>query len=332
MLARLQLLAGFGFVATLLPLTSQARWTVSWPPLTYYGMCDASGGVAIGTNLFAVADDEGNKLRIYRSDMGGLPLAAMDMTSFLHLDPKHPETDLEGAAWLGDWIFWIGSHGRNREGKKRPNRCCFFATKVRTSPSGVHLVPVGSTYNKLLKDLTDDARLKPFKLARASRRAPKSKGALNIEGLCAFRGNALLLGFRNPIPQDRALLVPLLNPNEVIFGRRAKLGPPIRLDLGGLGVRDLAEWQGKILILAGPYHTEKEFRLFVWDGHAESPEPVKGIDFHNLSPEALVVYPPTSTLQVLSDDGTLRIQGLECKRLSNPDEQRFQSVWVTPSP
>jgi hypothetical protein len=299
-------------------------------PLTYRGMCDASGGVALGANLFAVADDEGNQIRIYRFDTGGLPQQVIDVGSFLNLVDGYPETDLEGAAWLGGQVYWIGSHGRNREGKHRPNRHCFFATTVDQTTNGFRLVPVGANYKRLVKDLDKDARLKPFGLAAAAKRAPKSRGALNIEGLCAYGPDALLIGFRNPIPTGRALLVPMLNPGRALLGRPAHFGTPILLDLGGLGVRDLVNWQGKILVLAGPYDTEKDFRLFVWDGGASRPEEVPGLDFRGLTPEALVAFPQTSSFLVLSDDGTLKIQGIECKHLADPAQRRFQAVWVAP--
>jgi hypothetical protein len=306
----------------------EAQWKVS-APATYHGMCDASGGAALGTNLFAAADDEDNQLRIYPSATGGAPVQVADLTGFLQLTGKFPETDLEGAAWLDDRIFWIGSHGRNRDGKQRPNRHCFFATTVQQTTNDVKLVPVGSCYKGLLKDLTRARSLKPFNLDAASRRAPKARNALNIEGLCAVGGHALLIGFRNPIPNGRALLVPLLNPNRVILGQRAAFGSPILLDLGGLGVRDLANWEGKILILAGAYDTEKVFRLYVWTGGPEPPRAIPDLDFHGLTPEALVVYPGLSKFRVLSDDGTLNLEGGECKHLP-PAQRRFQAVWITP--
>src|SRR3954467_14025241 len=83
----------------------------------YTDMCDASGAVALDGELFAVADDEDNKLRIYHSSTGGPPVKVFDPTSFLHVDPKEPEIDLEAAARIRDRIYWITSHGRNRNAK-----------------------------------------------------------------------------------------------------------------------------------------------------------------------------------------------------------------------
>src|SRR5438309_1135133 len=99
----------------------------------YHGMCDASAAVALDDKLFAVANDEDNILRIYHLGRGGAPVQSFDLSPFLKVDPKFPETDLEGAAWLGDQIFLIGSHGRNRDGKYRESRHRFFAITVQKS-------------------------------------------------------------------------------------------------------------------------------------------------------------------------------------------------------
>src|SRR4051794_8803245 len=78
-------------------------------------MWDASAAVAIGTDLFVGANDEDNTLRIYHSERGGGPVASFPMDDFLGVEPEPPEADIEGAARVGDRIFWIPSHGRNKE-------------------------------------------------------------------------------------------------------------------------------------------------------------------------------------------------------------------------
>ena len=40
----------------------------------YVGMCDASAAVALNNELFAVANDEDNSLRIYNAAKGGAPV------------------------------------------------------------------------------------------------------------------------------------------------------------------------------------------------------------------------------------------------------------------
>src|ERR1051325_1639510 len=297
---------------------------------SYRGMCDASAGVALSSNLFAVANDEDNVVRTYRIDHTNAPVQSADLSSFLRVDGKWPETDLEGAAWLGDWIFWIGSHGRNRDGEYRESRHRLFATRLEKSGGTLRLAPVGRPYAHLLDDLAREPRLIPFHLGAASRLAPKLPGALNIEGLCATPGTNLLIGFRNPVPQGRALLVPLLNPFEVMAGRPANFGEPILLDLGGQGVRDLGYWQGKYVIIAGAYDGAGHSHLYFWKGGAAPPKKVEGVHLKGISPEAVVVYPGNSeAFQLLSDDGTMLFNGVDCKKLADPMQRHFRSVWVS---
>src|SRR5262249_36003120 len=140
-------------------------------------------------------------------------------------------------------------------------------------------------------DLTTAPTLKPFNLLAASRLPPKARGALNIEGLSATPDGKLLIGFRNPIPGGRALLVPLENPEEVLAGRVARFGQPIQLELNGLGIRDLGYWQGKYLIIAGSYTSGGKTRLYTWLGGDFAPKHLKDIDLKGLNPEAVILYP-----------------------------------------
>jgi hypothetical protein len=295
-------------------------------------MCDASAGAALGTNLFVAADDEDTTLRIYRSDEGGMPLQTIDVSRFLQVDPKRPEIDLEGAARIGDLIYWISSHGRNRTGKFRSSRLRFFATQVRPTERGPVPVPVGKYYMALLNDLFRDPRLRPFRLERAARLAPKAPGGLNIEGLSATPEGHLLIGFRNPIPDKKALIVPLLNPGDLIQVRRARFGDPILLDLDGLGIRDMGYWKGHHYIIAGSRDGSGRFRLYRWAGGKAKPEHLVDQTFGRLNPEALVFYPGRDQVQVLSDEGTAKVGGIDCKALTNPALKRFSSIWISPLP
>src|SRR5262249_20383016 len=156
-------------------------------------------------------------------------------------------------------------------------------------------------YQYLLLDLFREPRLKPFRLSAASHRAPKSSGALNIEALCATPDKHLLIGFRNPIPQGRALIVPLLNPNDLLARKSACFGDPIVLDLGGLGIRDMGYWQGRYLIVAGSYDAQAQCRLFQWTGGKEKPEPLHEAELKGFNAEAVIVYPiQRSAFQLLS--------------------------------
>ena len=299
-------------------------------PTQYSGMADASAAVAVSSNLFVVADDEDNLLRLYRSDRGGGPLKEFDCSAFLQWEGKYPEADLEGAARLGDRVFWIGSHGRNKDGKERLSRCCLFATDIRAIDGAVTLTPVGKPYRRLLVDLISDSRFEQFHLAEAAKRAPKAPGGLSIEGLSATPGGHLLIGFRNPIPGGNALLIPLLNPNEVIEGKPGRFDPAIQLDLGGLGVRDIVYHEGIFIIIAGSWHEGGPSRLYRWAGVGARPGPLTVAHLGGYNPEAIVIYPQTGLreLQILSDDGNRAIDRVPGKEVSDPRRKRFRSFWV----
>jgi hypothetical protein len=297
--------------------------------LVHTGMCDASAAVALDADHFAVANDEDNPIRVFRSETGGRPITTCDLTRFLNINPKQPELDLEGATWLNDHIFWITSHGRNREGKVRANRHFLFATQVRQTTNQMRLVPFGRPYRSLLRDLLKDQRLAAFRLDLASQRPPKAKDALNIEGLCGTPDGRLLVAFRNPIPQGRALIVPMLNPLDVINGKPAQLGPPILLDLAGLGIRDMTSWRGKFLIVAGSYDGGGQSALYVWDGENTTPSKLPSAQVQNFNPEAVIAYPDgREAFQLLSDDGTRLVGREPCKKAKNPADRSFRSVWV----
>src|SRR2546430_1730890 len=294
-------------------------------------MCDASAAVALTDRLFAVASDEDSVIRVYNREQSGNPVQSSDLSALLDLDARKPESDLEAAARIGDRAYWISSHGRNRSGKLRLSRERFFATQIITNAQGIDLKIVGRPYEDLLRDLTDDPKLARFNLAEASLHEPKARGALNIEGLSATSDGSLLIGFRNPIPGGQALLVPMLNPDEVIHAKRAKLGEPILLDLDGLGIRDMAYLDGKYLIIGGPYDGRGQSHLYEWSGRTSAPRRLKHAHFKGLNPEAIIFYPDKGwqQVQLLSDDGKKPVNGKPCKE-NSPNQQHFRSVWVTP--
>lgn len=301
-------------------------------PTTYRGMCDASAAVSLNADLFAVANDEDNILRVYHRQPGGLPAFSFDMTLFLRIGKKNPEADIEGSATIGERVYWITSHGRNAKGKDSPNRERFFATTFTLTNGVVKLAPVGRPYPSLLDDLVREPKLARFNLAAASRLAPKERGALNIEGLTSTPDGQLLIGFRNPIPQGKAVLVPLLNPGQLIQGQRAKFGEPIQLDLGGYGIRSMGRDKDNYLIIAGSHDGDGESRAYTWAGGTNAPIHMAGVRFPGLNPEGLAYSTAEGRTEffILSDDGTLKIGKEDCKKVKNPAYRQFRGYALLP--
>lgn len=271
----------------------------------YEGLCDASAAVAVDAQHFIVADDEHNRLTIYRRG-AAQSLGEVDLDKFLK---TAKEADLEGAAQVGMRIYWISSHARNSAGKPREDRQRFFATEI----NGTTVKPVGNPYMALLTDLLAAPALAPLKLADAAQRAAEADGGFNVEGLAAAADGSLLIGLRNPIPQGRALVIPLLNPAALVAGQGpARFGSAIHLDLGGRGVRSIERVGGGYLIVAGPPADEGSFALFRWSGQAgDMPAPVKA-DLGTLRPEALFAW-PDGQITLLSDDGGVKVGKKACK-------------------
>jgi hypothetical protein len=293
--------------------------------IEYPEMCDPSAAVAVTDALFIVASDEDNVLRVYKRGSSDAP-QRFDLNSFLKPD-DHPEADIEGGTRMGDRIFWIASHGRNAKGKLRPSRHRLFATRVTVEGNNATVVPVGQPYTRLLEDLAQAPALLKYDLDGASKMAPEDKGGLSIEGLAATPQGTLMIGFRNPIPEGKALIVSLDNPEQVIDGERAIFGAPIELSLDGLGIRSIEyrERQARYLIVAGPYNDGGNASLFDWSGRPSDAAKLIGeAQFGELNPEAMFVYPGDLTaVQFLSDDGGRKLDGVSCKEMA-PAERRFR--------
>jgi hypothetical protein len=320
--------------ALILPLGAVLYLTQPGAPgeKNYNGMCDASAVAALDGTYFVVADDEQTVLRVYSSLKGGLPVHSLFLAPFLGLPRRGAEVDMEGAARIGDRLYWISSHGRNASGEDQPSRRRFFATSGTVTNGVIDVRPIGRPYENLLQDLIRDPKLAAFDLAGAAKRIPKTPNALNIEGLCATPDGHLLIGFRNPIPQGRALLVPLLNPAEVVdAGKPARFGDPILLDLDGLGIRSIEFRNNRYWIVAGSFDGVNRSSFYQWTGGVEDPLPMDLPEVADLNPEAITFLssPEGDRLWVVSDDGTRKVNGTDCKRLKNPSAKRFRAVAIS---
>ena len=286
--------------------------------VTFDGQPDGSAAVATGPAHFIAACDEDNILRLYSIHEPSATREILDLNPLLGFPPKKSgafrECDLEGAARIDNLVFWIGSHGRNKEGEIRENRRVLFATSLQGSGPDARLTLHGKPCRGLLDAMAAEPRLKSFKLAQAAEKGPETEGGLNIESLCAD-GDALLIGFRNPV-EHGALLVPLLNPAGVAEGDAPNIGDPVALDLDGQGIRDMVNWSDRFLIVAGSPGDRtipgaKPSRLFLWSGKkAARPVQVKG-DFGDLNPESILVLGEgnKSRVLLLSDDGGHSFRG-----------------------
>ena len=290
-------------------------------PLVFTGTCDASAASALSEDLFVVANDEDNILRFYRMSRPGKPVQTFDLRPVLSLKGKS-EMDLEAAARLAEKVFFISSHGRNADGKPAPGRHRFFALQFTESGREASVQLMGRPYLNLASDLAADPRYSRFHLAEGAKQSPKNEGGFNIEALTDTPDGALLIGFRSPVPEGRALLAPLLNPDEVIAGKSPRFGDPLLVDLGGMGLRGISSTDKGYYMLAGPVEGHAPSRLYFSAGGPTSPHLVKEVTFQKTNPEGICVLSvgEKTDFLILSDDGSRKIKGKECKSL--PESQR----------
>lgn len=306
----------------------------------YNKTCDGSGGIAIDFDHFLNLNDEDQTVRIYARGKNAGPIKELDAGKGLGIKA---EGDFEDAARIGDRVFVIGSHGRNKDGALDSARQRFFALDLKGTGTNVS-VSVAGSYSKLLTDLlspqswaTPNAGVisaldaaSDLDTDEDANLAPEKKG-VNIEGLAAYpSANApkrLAIGFRNPAPGGKAMLITLLNGDEVIGGgAKAKFGEAIALDLGGQAIRSMA-WSAAhtaMLIIGGPRDgSSGPFSLFKWSGvPTEAPAKVSTLNPpKNGSPEAVIPYPETKDVQIIFDMGDATIGKTSCKDATS--DKRF---------
>ena len=307
----------------------------------YHEACDGSAAVLLRDAEFVVASDEDNVLRTYKIGESGKTGMQTLQSDFLQIEDSNEEVDIEGATRIGDRIYWIGSHARSKQKdnknskEKKKERQRLFATDIQFVNNGVHFKPVHKPYTKLLDDIKD-VEIDGKKLSDSISIAPNLPGGLNIEGLAATPEGALMVAFRNPIINGRAIIAQIDNPRQLVEENhaRAVVSHVYQLDLAGLGIRsvDYSVARGAYLIIAGGYEDLAEhsmFRIFEWEGPSKKAKQLRDhiLDNASFQPEAVFTFPnKPDEIYILSDDGEYREQSSStCKEA---DEKTFRGVMV----
>lgn len=303
------------------------------PYMEFLGTCDASGAVSLDGDSFVVAGDEINVLKIYSSKHPAEG-RSIDLSKLVSGVKSKTELDLEAGTKVGDTTFWISSHSRSKKkGAYKPERHILFALKFEKRANRFVAKPIGKPYKKLLKEIVKSKVLKKYDFEDFSKkksllRACESKRGFNIEGLTVWQGNKLLIGLRGPQYKGNAILIPLMNPFEVINGGKPKFADIIKLDLKGLGIRgiDYVPALKSYIILAGNRAKYKDCQVYLWSGKKEdsSPKRLTVPKYENrFNPEAVFAFPNSKVVWILSDDGNQRYSGIKCKVLEKEGKLVF---------
>jgi hypothetical protein len=238
-----------------------------------------SAVAAHGATLFAADDENPAICRLIAEGDGYRHLGTTSLADLVADLPggADGEMDIEGLAVEGGHLWIVGSHAPTRKQPKEGDddaQALARLAEVRDDPNrhflgrlcldgptsggpadlgaGAHL-PMRAGEGRLLDLLGGDPYLGRFA------GIPAKENGLDVEGLAAVGDGRVFLGLRGPVLRGWAGVLEL-QLREPRAGRLEPepIGPagrPYRrhfLDLGGLGLRELAQDGSDLLLLAGP--------------------------------------------------------------------------------
>jgi len=228
--------------------------------------------VAAGDFLWSAAD-EGRTVECSKRDGGRYRFhRQVELDNVFPDLPGSPkdEADIESIDIAGGRLWICSSHCRVRRKAKRegevdpgfqlrPSQCLFGS--VELSNHGGALAETGQTLpfigaGSLRSVLAGDEYLAPFLPL------PSKENGLDIEGMVVV-DDRVLFGLRGPLVDSFAVVVEVLAADGLRLNNRAY--HLHFLDLGGLGIRDLAHFEGDLLVLAGPVGRDQgPYRIYRW--------------------------------------------------------------------
>ena len=142
----------------------------------------------------------------------------------------------------------------------------------------------------------------------------KTSGGLNIEALEISPDNQrLLIGFRSPLLDHRAIVAAIENPSAMFdAGEPPRISPTLTtLDLGGHGIRGMSHFPSLdgYLVIGGPVASEQvQFQLWFWSGRPDDPArlvSVPGLQgFERAEGITPAVIDGRPRIMIVSDDGS----------------------------
>lgn len=282
------------------------KQATAFQPLT--GIYEPSAIVQLPDGRFLVVEDErSHPLSLVTLDAGGgVDSTALTAGLFQMFSEFWKLDDLEGLAIdRAGFVYAITSHSRDDDGGKKKSR----ERLVRFRVEGARVVDA-----KVVDGLKQALVKQHAVLAAAAEvRDVKGGGGLNIEALeMSPDQKRLLIGFRSPLRDGRALIASVVNPTALFESDEAPRIAPVleELDLGGQGIRGLSYVPalGAYLVIGGPVSRKRtSFDLWRWSGEPGAPAlrvTVPGLSgFGKAEGVSTAVVDGLERIVVVSDDG-----------------------------
>lgn len=257
-----------------LPFGTSVTLLGVFEPGNLSGVCAMGDFLVVGTDEGELADGvDTRKVQVLRREGTGWTLA-----HDVGLPAKGTtEIDVEGIACDGTAVHVVGSHSSARrkvddDRRSKPyeeNRKRLLEVKREDSRDALYRFTIG-----------DDGAVDPTQIVRTSLRsaleeeeslalalqAPSKENGVDIEGI-AVKSGEFYVAFRGPVLREG--WVPIMRVAATDVGNSSAPPKPQMsyVNLGGLGIRDLASVKDGFVLIAGPVGDgPPEFRLYFWDG------------------------------------------------------------------
>lgn len=237
---------------------------------------------------------------------GSISSMPLNRTALAGDDPFWKLDDLEGITLdQSGQIYALTSHSRDSDGDEKKSRDKLVRFRIEGDRVVAPVVSRG------LKSALVAAH--PILAAAAEILDVKTHGGLNIEALeISPDQQRLLVGFRSPLLDSRAIIAGIENPAAIFdAGEAPRISPTLEtLDLGGNGIRGMSYLPALngYLLISGPVAREQvQFQLWFWSGHRGEPAchvSVSGLQgFEHAEGISPAIIDGRQQIIIVSDDG-----------------------------
>jgi uncharacterized protein DUF3616 len=269
-------------------IRSSEKWTVKPNFEKSNNARESISGAACapGTNHCLAVNDEKNYAQFFEIEDGNLvPTRLIRLLPKKVDDEKMDEIDAEGVVFVpaqdagGEAYFYVtGSHGLSRSGDYQPSRYMLlrFPVDSRTGKptfnyDGKRAAPDVERTTLLRETIISNADLGPYADKTLNR------NGVTIEGIATI-GADMLFGLRSPCLAESAAIMHV--PIGELFTDTVPTATTSLVRMGdNVGVRDLANVQNGILILAGRSNDRRGEENFTCGEKRASPSPLPSLWF-----------------------------------------------------
>lgn len=244
------------------PFYNISKGNVVYSENEFYNVFEPSGATTMPDGKVLIVEDESSAhaLKLLEPQENGkiVEIGNLYMDKKIKKRFKKDIEDLEAITSDGNLVYGITSHTIDKNGKRLKSREQFIMfSYVDGAIEDLYM------YSKLKKELH-----KAF--PDLFHKTLFSNSDINIEGLCFDeKSKSVLLGFRAPQHDDKALIIGIKNPRELFVKKEKPIfSEPMTIDLNGMGIRDITydeQKEGYWVIAGSSSVRDGDFKLWFWD-------------------------------------------------------------------